>query len=363
MDEKNPIQGQDVPPQSGSREYFAPLQGGQYPLATPQPLKPVESKPQQPIEQTVPAADSAAATPAEKNILDQATIDPGSQQTPLETLRTFKNDVAEAVKKQKTSVISVAVAEQKRKIERHELPPTPVSPHTESRRNILMIALSICLILGGLFAGAYAIFTYKVPPKPITIIQPGNPIISSNYQKEITIDGKSKGDLLYLIANEKTAERTAGSIESIYFTGDMGSGRKVIDFQQFLQSTQTKIPETVTRTLGPDFMLGLHSIKGGKMFLIVKPTYYEGAFPAMLDWEETMASDLSVIFNRASSTPGSAFIDKVIKNKDSRVQYDDAGNIIIIYSFVDKQHIIIAEDEETITEAYRRLTETAKIVK
>lgn len=359
MDEKNPIGSKEnVPQQSGSPEYFSPLTSGQYPLAHQSTKPPLE----QPA-QNIPKKNQPIQIHTSDIVGNQGMNSTAPGTSPLETLRTFKNDVAEAVKNQKASVITVAVAEQKRKIERHEPVAAPRKTYTESRKNLLKFFLSLFLIVGGLTAGAYAYFIYLIPKDPVSIILPGNPLIGSNSQKEISIDSKSQGDILYLISNEKNQNQPIGSVESIYFTKNVSGEKTIIGLGDFLKTIGVAMPETLTRSLGSDFMLGLHMIKGGKLFLILTPTYYEGSFPAMLEWEKTMAGDLAGIFNKQISTSSPIFIDKVIRNKDARVQYDEIGNTVVLYSFTDKQHIVIAEDEETLIEVARRLTETAKVVK
>ncbi len=346
---------------AGTPEYTTPLQAGQYPLMseTPVPAEPVKAAPLQSI---IDADLGAVQKPRDKM---------SYKDSPIETLRTFESDVARAVKKEGTSVIKMAVAEQKRKIERHEIPAVPTAaqvtqsapaakqfnPYRESRKNLVMIFASIFLIIAGGGIGFYVYTKFSRPPAPLSVSLPGNPIISTDHEQEVQT-GSNVSDVLDLILAEKNQTRALGSVSSMYFTKSGSSGREYLSTKEFLSLVNITTPESLERALDQKFMLGVHMIKGGKTFLILKTNYYEGAFPGMLEWEQTMIEDLIPLFGKKAGT--GRFQDKVIQNKDTRETLDGAGNVDLIYSFFDKKNIIIAEDEETIAEISRRLTEALK---
>jgi hypothetical protein len=344
---------------AGTPEYSEPLQSGQYPLTPKQPTPPEMPKPQAPLQDVVEAMDGAEPT---KKVDIKSYKD-----SPIETLRTFESDVALAVKKGNTSVIKMAVAEQKRKIERHELPEVPdttpqaaANPYKESRKNFAMIFVSIFLVIAGGGIGFYAYTFFSKPPAPLSVSLPGNPIISTEHQREVQV-GSNTADVIDLIVTEKNQDYALGAISSIYFTKSGDGGRQYLSTQEFFKTTGIQAPENLIRALDDKFMLGVHMIKGGRMFLILKTSFYQGAFPAMLEWESTMVQNLEPLTGAQITTSG--FQDRVIQNKDTREIMATNGNVALVYSFIDKNNIVIAEDEETLAEITRRLNNAAKTLR
>jgi hypothetical protein len=46
----------------------------------------------------------------------------------------------------------------------------------------------------------------------------------------------------------------------------------------------------------------------------------------------------------------------VVKNKDTRILRDSHGNTVLLYSFINKETLIITTNEATFNEIYDRLT-------
>jgi hypothetical protein len=126
--------------------------------------------------------------------------------------------------------------------------------------------------------------------------------------------------------------------------------------------------------------------------------FFQNAYAGMITWEKTMPDDLVNVFgyadttalpisfaytsptstsalpNFASSTATSSipsfvyttpissyftiqgsFKDGVIKNKDVRAFTEPDGTILVLYSFVDNNTIVITTDENTLAEIINRL--------
>ena len=73
----------------------------------------------------------------------------------------------------------------------------------------------------------------------------------------------------------------------------------------------------------------------------------------MLQWEKTMLNDMFNLFN--INTAGNSislfempFKDALINNKDMRVLYNDSGDNVLSYVFIDKNNLIITDDQDTI---------------
>ena len=89
----------------------------------------------------------------------------------------------------------------------------------------------------------------------------------------------------------------------------------------------------------------------------------------MLEWEPTLNTDLSPVFaavpaqtTNASGLPViRSFSDVVMRNYDVRALKDDAGNIVMYYSFPTQNILIIAESPYTFTEVLSRLQAQRKL--
>jgi hypothetical protein len=82
-----------------------------------------------------------------------------------------------------------------------------------------------------------------------------------------------------------------------------------------------------------------------------------------------MAPDLLGLFTKAKSTTDNSisigeksgdwnnlFEDEVVKNKDIRVLKDSTNTTVLLYSFINKETLIITTNEQTFNEVYDRLT-------
>ena len=85
----------------------------------------------------------------------------------------------------------------------------------------------------------------------------------------------------------------------------------------------------------------------------------------MLAWELHMNEDLSPLFGEvlekttSTSTPlrePFVFEDSIIKNKEVRVLKDTKGTIRLLYSFIDRETLVITTNESTFSEVLTRLT-------
>ncbi len=275
-------------------------------------------------------------------------------------LRTFEGDIADTIKGQNISVAKIAIAEKVKKEKNDLISPIPPSPLF---KNILLFFVSILLIASGLYM--FYEF-YYVPNSKVVIVNktivPN--IIVSDTNKEITIETMQ--------AEINKISLPENSIANLYITKGQRDTKKLITAQEFLSSLQVNAPDQFIRTLLPDFMLGVHSFNGNNPFVILKTTLYQSAFAGMLKWETTLADDMSTLFSKAISTQNvvntpvqstadilvtsKPFTDLVIKNKDVRALTNQYGRITLLYTFLDKETILITTNEFTLKEILDRMT-------
>ena len=90
-------------------------------------------------------------------------------------------------------------------------------------------------------------------------------------------------------------------------------------------------------------------------FLILTNRFYDGAFLGMLEWERFILNDLAPLFLIRSTQREQSFEDAVIKNIDVRFLRNTKGEVILLYSFIDRQTIVITTDADTFAEVVERI--------
>jgi hypothetical protein len=126
-----------------------------------------------------------------------------------------------------------------------------------------------------------------------------------------------------------------------------------MDMQAFLNALVPNIPQKLLRTIQQESALGVHSQSGNQAFLVLRVDSYEQAFSGMLEWENTLGSDLVPLFNTQSLQTG--FIDKIIENHDARVLEDQSGTIVLLWTFLDRNTLVITTNNATLHEIISRV--------
>ena len=98
-------------------------------------------------------------------------------------------------------------------------------------------------------------------------------------------------------------------------------------------------------------MLGTYSFDTNALFLILSINDYPSAYAGMLKWEPNILSDIGGLFEvRAqASTTKLEFSDEALQNKDLRIVKDLNGNTLFLYSFIDKNTLVLTTNENILT--------------
>ncbi len=281
----------------------------------------------------------------------------------IKRLRTYKEDVAEALKREKTTVVKMVLDEQRRKEGLAEMS-TP-SP----KKNALLVWLSIILLVLG---GGTIATIYVFNKNDETTLKSGGTktasIIFAENEKNISITDAISERVGKLVKTEVTgADIRLDTIENLYFTetGDILSSKGeplelAINTARLWSALEINLPPILLRSFSDDFMFGVHAWNGNQSFIILKNDFYENAFTGMLKWEESMAKDLLPIMTNRSvdSFYGKPFQDMVIKNRDIRGLTNENGEPVLMYTFVNRETIVIATHKDTLNEVISRLTKT-----
>ena len=275
------------------------------------------------------------------------------------TLRTYQSDLADAIKNQQGSVIKIAMAEQEKK-QRDDINKNPTS-----KKNLTFILTGGALILIAIGVIVYFVATSKPKTVPITQSQTlVSTLVKTDSVKIIKIDGLTKEELGGKIAGEyKSATPALNTIEQIQFVEENINPSALITTERFWEKLDTHIPSELLRSFNPIFTVGVHAWNKNGLFIMMKTNSYGTAFAGMLKWETTLLDDLYRIFGIDTTGENSVLFsakwkDVVLKNQDTRVLTDSAGNIILFYTFLgeNKDTLLIADKEQTLVEVVNRMT-------
>lgn len=287
-------------------------------------------------------------------------------------VRTFKSDAEEAIKMERMSSASIAIAEEKKK-QKYE-PFNPIDSAPKSKK-ILIFITGLLFVFGGIGAFNFNYIKEKInlgtkSKTPFEI----SSLITADSNLEFNLSELGKKDASNsLFEIIKTANIKSNSIQNIYTTKTVIENeketKKIVESKEFIPLISSKIPDILFRSLSSKYMLGVHSLNGNHPFIILKTDSYENAFAGMLSWEKNMAGDLSALFPRnipLSTQEGTTtteqvlsykkeFEDILVKNRDTRALKDESGNIFLIYSMTDKETIIITSNTVTLIELFDRI--------
>lgn len=152
--------------------------------------------------------------------------------------------------------------------------------------------------------------------------------------------------------------RTTTIIAHIYPTLNIAGETQPATIEQVLNILSLQAPGTFTRTI-TDMNIGLY--RNVEPFMVLKVNSFDAAFSGMLTWENTMSADLSPFFGSTVSGTYDAksrtatqilppfFVDTIISNVDTRILTDEARNERIIYSFINRNTILITTNRDALS--------------
>ncbi len=291
----------------------------------------------------------------------------------VQSLRTFRADIEKTMGETNASLVSMAAAES---IRRAAVPlETPLPEPSSRKKYILVGATSVLFIVSGLVALSFIYLNEEKPPE-IAEIAPAA-FIAVDEEIELNTTGRSRQELMSALVLLKTqTDLPIGLVRAIYPTKKTGTTtRQTLTSQEFVSTLSTEWPALLSRTVRPEFMLGIHSFDGNQPFLILKISSFEQAFAGMLEWERVIMRDLAPFLIRQprERTPGegttatttgflpSGFSDRTFGNRDARVFQNTAGDAQLLYSFLDRTTLIITTNESTLLEAATRLATAPRL--
>lgn len=316
----------------------------------------------------------------------------------VQTVRTYQSDIANTIKNDNVSMIKVALSEKKRQERRGQLDNT--LEDTNKNLYILIGAVVAFLVIAGLIAGFIYLQSENSRKTAQVEQQKVQPLLFTETTSILNIDQFELSDLFKIIERDKEAIMELGDMKSIVLTMGSSTAERQLTTEEFFTIINSRAPNGLLRSLDPNFLLGVYAFTPREMFAVFKVNSYDAAFAGMFEWEPSIESDIGDIFinkkervarslntlsavkststppdgnstTDASSTVQSSpfgvfsqrkFIDKVLSNKDARILVDTDGKEAMLYTFIDKETLVIATSEKSLKEIIFRLT-TGRIVR
>ncbi len=326
----------------------------------------------------------------------------GSAAVPL--IRTFKRDVQSAVRQGRTSPVDMIAAQERARalgdVVVRQAKETWFKPST-----YVFLGTGIVLVFGAAVIG-------------VLYFWPGhnNSQVTSyslfNTENTILYDAtdKTRPDLMRdLVHLRDDTALNAGDIAQVNVTERVtlpASGEEEVtpeSASEFLTQLGAHLPTNLSRSLSDPFVLGFHRVDDTNApFLVLRTNYVDNAISGMVEWEQTLATDLGPLFDQmqdapqqtppaapvvttatadaASSTASSTtptatttmttmtttattqrqstkfhFNDVTRDGVQLRVLRDTNGNDVLVWSIPDSSSVIISTNEDTITELRKRM--------
>jgi hypothetical protein len=253
-------------------------------------------------------------------------------------------------------------------------PDTKKRQPSNLRKKLLIVFASIFLIIIGV-GGAYYLYLQSplapsapAVPKPVPI----RGIVSPDIQKILDITGLDQGAARTAIENALlNIGNGNGSILQIIPVEKGSAGTKnIVSASGFISLFGLPAPDVLSRSLNDQWMIGTYNdAETAAPFIILTDNFFQNAYAGMIAWENTMPDDLVNVFgyeNKVNQQNGTStltsyfniqgnFKDGIIDNKDVRAFIEPDGTILVMYSFVDNNTIVITTDENALVEIINRL--------
>lgn len=242
----------------------------------------------------------------------------------------------------------------------------PREPRNFHVKQILFTLMSLVLIAGGVIEG-YLLYKKNILEKPVAIQQvitvPS--LIPSDKQISLTTDGKMGNALITAMYSELNKNQLSqGQIGELLFFDKTGANAERVTGSGFISKLNTNMPDVINRSLTDRWMFGSYTEETGQRtsFLALTTDFFQNVFAGMLMWEDAMPDDLALVLDykdrarkdELGADPVTSYFsikgewsDKVIKNRDVREFKNKNGELLLLYSFINKETLIVTSTESS----------------
>lgn len=273
----------------------------------------------------------------------------------VKPLQTYERDMAEAIRANQESVASINLKKQK------QLEATGEGlPRTERiAQKSLTIFVSLLLVVAG--TGIVTLIYYFISSRPEPVVPMAPTIITTNETRTLDITGLDRAFITAEVSRTLDKPGNPGDLVQVKFIEGIGENKKNITASRLFELFAASAPPSLGRALGTEWVFGFYNASTSEPFIFTSVESFENTFSGMIKWENKIVQDLTPIFIKEGTTfseskkiGGSNFEDTIIRSKDVRVLKDSAGNVAVLYSFLDPKNLVITTNEKTFVEILNR---------
>ncbi len=327
-------------------------------------------------------------------------VAPAPPDDTIRPLQTYRGDIESLVQKGGVSQVSIAAAEALRRDkegDKKEEEPAKEPAEPGAWHRYAYWGLGATLVVAA--TGLVAVALMRQTTVPVTT-GAHTAIILVDETTVVPITGPRLGTMAALVAARDNVQLSLGLIERLYLTAEPGAQQPApYPVQELLALLAPTIPPQLLRTLEDEYLLAVHSYDRNQALLLMRADSYDVAYRGMLEWETSMYSDLTPLFARtvsptlaptpapvlpAPTVPGAtttstttpavppapaepevpvvvvntAFVDRIVENRDIRAIVDPQGAILLLWTFIDRYTLLVATNEATLREVVARMATT-----
>ena len=269
-------------------------------------------------------------------------IIPSEIKPPIKSLRTYQGDVDEVVSKNNYSTSDIFLAEQKRRGNN-----SLIGPQDTTDKNKFFILLGGAFFVLGILAivGVY----YVKSTEKVALIQKTKALIGFSKEVDWNIASTSRENFINKIISEKQSFNLP--LNSVLYINTINPDSSTGNIEDIISLLAPNIPSSLSRSFENKYMLGIYSFDTNEPFIILTTNDFSTSFAGMLKWEDNITTDIGRIFSISQNAlaTNSTFSDETLKNKDLRVLKNSSGKTVLLYSFIDKNTLIITTNENIFT--------------
>lgn len=224
--------------------------------------------------------------------------------------------------------------------------------------NLIFGIVSVVIFLTALGIFFYASQKEEVMPPTQTQVVQKSIIYAENHARIDTTDILPLTLISKISQKFSEIKNAPGEVTNIYFIKYLPAGdMQTLSARAFLGAIQSSTPGILLPELGKDFMLGSFGGEAQTPFLILQAPI-RSTQTMLSSWEVTLLQDMSKLFSLQitdSDLYNKAFEDIQIENKHIRALLDEDGSIILCYSYINDDLLVITTDSQTFKEILQRL--------
>ncbi len=257
----------------------------------------------------------------------------------IKSLRTYQGDIEEALSKNKSSAATIMIAEQKK---RETSPVVIERPKNLAVRNKTFVITGMSLLVLGLIIVG-SVYYVKSREKIVTELQT-KALVAFSVESQIPLTNMVRDQLASRFDSEKqTFKSPPNSILYLNLVGENLTPSPILDV---LGLIAPRMPDELSRAFSEKYMMGIYSFDTNEPFIIFTTDEFPSTYAGMLKWEKDMAYDLGKFFQISlNSADLTKFTDETVRNKDLRILKDNNQKTILLYSFIDKNTLLITANE------------------